>query len=178
MTTRKIITAIYISFISLTIVSCTEKGPNTNSGGEDILTVHEITQPIIASSINYVDTVYVPIYSDIYVNSSNTKSLLAATLSIRNTSLRDSIFISLIDYYNTKGDLVRQYLERPIMLKPLESVDYVVEKEDDLGGSGANFILALSSNSANIHPVIQAVMIGNEGNKGFSFTTEGTSTIR
>jgi hypothetical protein len=162
-------------FGAIYLISCENKDPNTNAGGEDILTVHEIEAPIEASRINYADTIYVPIYSDIYVNASNRTSLLAATLSIRNTSLLDSLFISTIDYYNTKGDLVRSYLEKPIVLMPLESVDYVIEKEDDAGGSGANFILTLSANSAHVKPVIQAVMIGNDGNKGFSFSTEGYS---
>ena len=160
------------------LVACENKNPNTNAGGEDILTVHEIDTPIERERLSYYDTIYVPIYSDIYVNSSNRSSLLAATLSIRNTSLRDSLFISTIDYFNTKGDLVRSYLEKPIVLMPLESVDYVIEKEDDAGGSGANFILTLSANHADINPVIQAVMIGNDGNKGFAFSTEGYSICK
>ncbi len=58
----------------------------------------------------------------------------------------------------------------------MATVNYVIEKDDDTGGHGANFIIALSSKNKNItRPVIQAIMIGQFGNKGFSFATDGYS---
>lgn len=163
---------------SVILWSCMEQNPNTNTSGEDILSSHETTLPEEEASNAYADTVYVPIYSEIYLTETNIKSLLAATLSIRNTSLSDSLYVSTIDYYDTKGQLVRSYLENPILLTPLESIDYVIEKSDETGGVGANFILTLSSNAKGLKPIIQAVMIGVDGNKGFSFTTEGHSISR
>jgi hypothetical protein len=160
------------------VIGCGKKDPNENAGGNDVLESHEIHQPIALDSIHYSDTLYVPIYSDIYLNAANSKSLLAATLSIRNTSLYDSLFVSTIDYYDTAGELVRKYLEKPILLTPMQSVDYVIERDDAAGGSGANFILTLSSNSKNINPVVQAVMIGSDGNKSFAFVTDSYSISR
>ncbi|WKX75346.1 DUF3124 domain-containing protein [Zobellia laminariae] len=97
---------------------------------------------------------------------------MTATLSIRNTSLKDSLFITTIDYYNTGGDLVRNYLDQAIYLRPMESIDYVIEQQDTSGGSGANFIIDWYSKRP-INPLFQAVMVGGLGAQAFSFTTEG-----
>ncbi|MBN2664264.1 MAG: DUF3124 domain-containing protein [Bacteroidales bacterium] len=45
----------------------------------------------------FSDTVYVPIYSEIYSETKDTKFRLTATLNIQNTSKHDSIYISTID---------------------------------------------------------------------------------
>ena len=125
--------------------------------------------------MGYQDVVYVPIYSDIYVDDQNQKVLLAATLSVRNTSFTDSLFISKIDYFNTDGQLVRSYLKNTIGLPPMATINYVIERDDDTGGPGANFIVSLNGKKASLYPLVQAVMIGQSGNKGFSFTTTGHS---
>ena len=163
-------------FILFSAVSCVNKDPNSTSKGESILEDLEVT-PTEVNTLNlkYNDTLYVPIYSSIYVTSSNQTVLLAATLSIRNTSLTEKLYVSTIDYYDTHGVLVRSYLDNPIVVNPMATVDYVIEKEDDTGGSGANFIISLSSDSNTVKPIVQAVMIGTEGNKGFAFTTAGYS---
>lgn len=124
-------------------------------------------------ALNYNQRFYVPIYSDIYVDAQNPKQLLSATLSIRNTHLTDSLFISKIEYYNTNGNLVQKFIDYTINLPPMATVNYVIEKEDDSGGNGANFIVEVSAKSEGIKPLIQAVMIGNYANKSFSFLTDG-----
>jgi len=169
--------AFYIIFLlGMFGISCTTESPNTNERGEDILSSHEtVISTISKSQLHYVDTLYVPIYSDIYVNATNTKNLLAATLSLRNTSMTDSLYISMIDYFDTGGEKVRSYIDRTLLLEPLQSIDYVIEREDEVGGSGANFIIALSAKKSNMKPIIQAVMVGYDGNKGFAFTTDGYS---
>lgn len=121
--------------------------------------------------------VYVPIYSDIYNQTRDTRTMLTATLSIRNTSIRDSLFVSTIDYYNTQGDLVRSYIDSPIYLKPMESIDYVIEQQDNSGGSGANFLIDWYSKKQ-LNPLFQAVMVGGLGAQAFSFTTDGIEVER
>ncbi len=160
---------------SLLLISCDQKGPNVNNEGQDELKSLEIHRELSTNEKIYEDVIYVPIYSDIYMDKANSTTLLSATLSIRNTSFKDSIFISEIDYYNTQGDLVRSYIEQPIVLTPMGTVNYVIEKEDTSGGHGANFIVKLYSESTEVKPIIQAIMIGTIGNKGFAFSTDGYS---
>nr|WP_317200018.1 DUF3124 domain-containing protein [uncultured Psychrobacter sp.] len=137
----------------------------------------EITKNVDRSQFSYKETFYVPIYSDIYTDRDNRKVLLSATLSVRNTTLKHPLFINKIDYYDTDGAFVKSYLTKPIELPAMGTLNYIVEKEEDKGGSGANFIIEVEGVDETVRPVIEAVMIGNFSNKGFAFTTEGTPVI-
>ncbi len=171
-----IIKSCIITILFIGLNSCENQNPNVDILGRDELETHKLEHPLDTSQMLYNDVIYIPIYSDIYVAEHNQKSLLAATLSIRNTSFSDSLFISKIDYYDTEGNLVRSYLNNPISLRPMATVNYVIEKEDEIGGSGAKFIVELSAAAVDIRPVIQAIMIGENGsNQGFAFSTEGYS---
>jgi len=167
---------IFVLLIIL-IYSCENPNPNLTSSGKDELVALEVDHNFNKLDQAFQDIIYVPIYSDIYIDQLNQKNLLSATLSIRNTSYTDSLFISKIDYFNTQGSLVRGYLDNLISLPPMATVNYVIERDDESGGSGANFIVELSSNNVNVKPLIQAVMVGENGNKGFSFTTRGISIL-
>jgi hypothetical protein len=150
----------------------TTPDPNVTVTGEDELTSLELHRELSSNDKKFEEVVYVPIYSDIYINRLNQKALLSATLSIRNTSLSDSLFVSTIDYYNTEGQLVKNFIKHPIGLAPMATVNYVIEKEDTSGGSGANFIVKLNSDK-DINPLIEAIMIADNGNKSFAFSVEG-----
>lgn len=153
------------------VLSCDKNNPNNETKNVLSDRQSEINSAKIDSgTIN--KKVYVPIYSDIYNRSKDTKVLLTATLSIRNTSETDTLYIGRVDYYNTEGNLVRKYIESSIYLKPMESIAYVIEEDDDVGGVGANFMLEWYANKP-IQPLFQAVMMSGLGNKAFSFTTEG-----
>ncbi len=158
----------------LLFAGCGSPDPNATKKGVDELKSLELDRALSEKDKKYEDVVYVPIYSDIYLSRNDQSSLLSATLSIRNTSFNDSLFISIIDYYNTEGDLVRSYIDQPIVLSPMATVNYVIEREDKSGGPGANFIVKMYSDNE-IKPLIQAVMIGLNGNKGFAFSTDGYS---
>ncbi|MBK8504789.1 MAG: DUF3124 domain-containing protein [Saprospiraceae bacterium] len=155
--------------------ACGNQNPNLDKTGEDQLKSLELDHQINKNDMVYQDLIYVPIYSGIYVDLQNPNCLLAATLSIRNTSYHDSLFISQIDYFNTAGELVKSYIDNPISLPPMATVNYVVERDDDTGGQGANFIVALSSGNLTVRPVIQAIMIGHCSNNTISFSTDGYS---
>lgn len=164
--------------ISIIIFSCKPDTQNIDQEtGKDILKSHEISKN---DTITYLvtDTVYVPIYSDIYSETKNKRFLLTATLSIRNTSLYDSMYVDQINYYDTKGNLVRNYIDNTIVLQPMESIEYVVEEKDESGGAGANFIIIWGARAQGIKPVFQGVMISTLGQQGISFTTEGISISR
>lgn len=117
--------------------------------------------------------VYVPIYSDIYYVDSHHTFSLTATLSIRNTSFNDSIYVFSIDYYSSSGKKVRQFNESTLLIKPMESVEFVVENKDNTGGVGANFVVDWGARKGSQPPYIQGIMIGTTGQQGISFTTEG-----
>ena len=162
------------SAIVLLLVNCGVDNPNADpTTGRDEFKVLELDHPLDQNSLRYQETFYVPIYSDIYIDLNNQSSLLAATLSIRNTSFRDSLFLDRIDYYDTNGEQVRSYVNGAIALPPMGTVNYVVDKDDDTGGPGANFIVEIAARNASVKPLVEAVMVGSHGNKAFAFTSQG-----
>ena len=163
--------AVSMSVMLLFAISCKE--PRQSDEPVEVLDQHMLDRRVNEAAVDsLLREVYVPIYSDIYNQTRDSRTLLTATLSIRNTSIRDSLFIRKIDYYNTEGDLVRSYIDQTIYLRPMESIDYVIEQQDKAGGSGANFLIDWYSRKP-LHPLFQAVMVGGLGAQAFSFTTEG-----
>ncbi len=158
------------------LISCIKPKPNENPEGLNILDREEVF--ISPDSLEFTDTVYVPIYSEIYTKTMTSNILLTATLSIRNTSFNDSLFVDVIDYYDSKGNKVKAFIEQSILLKPMASIEYVIEENDEVGGAGANFIIAYSSKSNDIKPICQSIMLGTLGQHAFAFTSDGISIKR
>jgi len=168
--------SILLLLFFLALQSCIDIDPNLNKDGKNVLEENQVF--LESADLLLRDTVYIPIYSDIYSESKHQRFYLTATLSIRNTSLTDSIFIEDIDYYDTDGALVRHYIEKVLLLKPMQSIEYIIEKDDKVGGAGANFIVNWGANSTQVKPVFQGVMISTQGQQGISFLTEGVSISR
>ncbi len=160
--------------LSIILLSCVNNDPNKKQN-MDIQDDNIIQSNNITFNYPIFEEVYVPIYSDIYNHKRDYQVALTATLSIRNTSSSDTLFVQKVDYYNTNGELVRKYLEDAIFLRPLETIEYVIEKEDNEGGSGANFLINWGANKK-IKPLFQSVMIGEIGNLSFAFKTDGITT--
>ena len=123
-------------------------------------------------------TIYVPAYSHIYSGNDERPFLLAVTLSIRNIDLNYRIKITLIDYYETQGALLKKYIDKPVILRPLESLRYVIPEKDKSGGSGANFIVEWKSDTMVNPPIVESVMIGTQTQQGVSFTSRGREIIK
>ncbi len=154
--------------IPLLLASCS---PNNNAETKHQSVYHY--EKISKSSLDKTELVYIPIYSDIYFFDSRHTLSLTATLSIRNTSFKDSIYIFAIDYYNSAGEKVRRYNKANLLIKPMESVQFVVDDKDDTGGVGASFVVEWGADAGAQRPYFQGVMIGTTGQQGISFTTEG-----
>ncbi|MEN1681335.1 MAG: DUF3124 domain-containing protein [Planctomycetota bacterium] len=118
------------------------------------------------------ETTYVPAYSHVYFDGGR-PFLLEATLSVRNTSLAEFLYVRHVTYYNTEGEVVAHPVDRWIALKPLETFEYLVPRRDSSGGSGANFLVEWFTPTGGAEPLIEAVMVGNAGSQGLSFRTTG-----
>lgn len=118
-------------------------------------------------------TIYVPAYSHIYSGDNEKPFLLTVTLSIRNIDLHNHITIKTVDYYDTKGNQLKKFINNSVSLKPLESLRYVIPERDKSGGSGANFIVEWKSDKLVNPPIVESVMIGTQIQQGISFTSRG-----
>jgi len=122
-------------------------------------------------------TIYVPAYSHIYSGNRETPFLLTVTLSIRNIDPKHQIKITIVDYYETQGKLLKKYIDKPAILNPLESLRYVIPERDKAGGSGANFIVEWKSDKFVNPPIVESIMIGTQSQQGISFTSHGQTII-
>lgn len=121
------------------------------------------------SSLRIHQAAYVPVYSHIYYDGGR-PYLLETTLSIRNVDQNDPVYVSKADYFDTAGNPTKQKLDRLIKLEPLQTVEFLIERHDASGGSGANFIVEWHAADRSVHaPLIEAVMVGRSGTNAISF---------
>lgn len=118
-------------------------------------------------------TVYAPAYSHIYHGDRAAPFYLAVTLSIRNTDPSHDITILAVDYFDTDGKLLKNYLEREIKLKPMGSAEYIIKESERAGGAGANFIVRWKADAKVTVPIVETVMISTATQQGISFTSRG-----
>ncbi len=118
-------------------------------------------------------TIYVPVYSHIYSGDREHPFYLTATLSVRNTDPKHAVTILSVDYYDSKGKLLKSYLNSPVGLNPLATTRYIIKESDKSGGSGANFIVKWKSGTKVNAPIIESIMIGTKTQQGISFISRG-----
>jgi hypothetical protein len=153
-----------------TILSCTK----TDSQKEQAPVASAFTKVDGSQVINSSkgQTVYVPIYSHIPVFNKEILSL-RAILSVRNTSEKENLIISKIDYYDTNGKLLKAYLDQPISLAKMATYEVEISSLDVSGGTGANFIVKWDSTSEISSPIIESLMYGANGHHSYSFISRG-----
>ena len=124
-------------------------------------------------------SVYVPAYSHVPGGQgAERRSLLSILLSARNIDPTVPIVLTHVDYFDTSGHRVRRYLDRPRVLRPLETAEFWVDTSDVAGGSGANFLVYWEGPS-DVQPLLtESVMVGHLGAGFISFTSRGIELKR
>ena len=117
--------------------------------------------------------IYVPAYSHIYYQNQKRRYPLAVTLSIRNTDEQHPLKVTSTRYVGTEGQVLKEYVETPILLGPLASTEFFVDEQDRSGGLGANFLVEWVAEQPVYGPVVEAVMIGTAGTQAISFVSTG-----
>ena len=120
-------------------------------------------------------SVYVPLYSNIYYGDREKPFELTATLSIRNTDTKKEITLISVDYFDSNGNFLKQYVKEPVKLNKLASTRYIIKSKDNSGGSGAKFIVRWQSSESVNPPLIEAIMISTKSGQGISFVSRGLS---
>ena len=118
-------------------------------------------------------TIYVPVYSHIYVGDREFPFSLTITLSIRNIDPNHPITIVSVDYICSNGKLLQKYLKNPVKLNAMASTRYIIKESDKSGGSGANFIVRWKSDGRVNPAIIEGIMIGTKMQQGISFVSRG-----
>ena len=117
-------------------------------------------------------TIYVPAYSEMFIMRDRTLDL-AVTLAIHNTDFEHPIILTSVRYYDTQGQLLREYLDEPRQLGPLASTDFFVDANEQSGGLGTNFIVEWVAEQPVFEPIVEAIMLNTSSSQGISLTTPG-----
>ncbi|MBL7671984.1 MAG: DUF3124 domain-containing protein [Bdellovibrionaceae bacterium] len=165
----KILSLIFLLQLA-SLVSCTQSESQKNQAPVVSAYSKMDVSQIINSSKG--QTVYVPIYSNIPVFNKQIFSL-RAILSVRNTSEKENLIISQIDYYDTNGKLLKSYLDQPISLAKMATYEVEISSLDVRGGTGANFIVKWDATSEISSPIIESLMYGATGHHSYSFISRG-----
>lgn len=115
---------------------------------------------------------YLSVYSQIYSLTEHRTHDLTVTVSIRNTHPHENIYVKKVQYFNTKGELIRNYFDKTILVKPMETLEIVIDQTDREGGSGANFLFEWLKENNSVDPLFEAIMISTSGQQGLSFSTQ------
>lgn len=129
--------------------------------------------PPAPGAITLHQSVYVPAYSTLVDSGGPAQLKLAVTLSVRNTSAALPLVVERIDYYDTAGNLIEHFVPATVALKPFGTLEVLIATDDVRGGSGANFIVDWGATQPISEPVIEAVMVGSSGTRGFAFISPG-----
>ncbi len=160
-----------LPFLLLLLLAACGPEERVSSTSPEKWVVHNVQGTVPDSMTS--GTTYLSIYSQIFSQNEHRTYELTATVSLRNVSRSDTIYITSAEYLDTAGDMIRSYFERPIFLLPLETVTIVIDDADKTGGSGANFLFDWQAPAATDEPIFEAVMISTSGQQGISFTTQG-----
>lgn len=116
---------------------------------------------------------YVPAYSEVFYGRDGVNIELAVTLAIHNTDLELPIIVQSVRFYDTDGQLVREYIDEPIEISPLATTGFLVEEADVTGGWGSNFIVEWVAEVPVHEPIVEAIMVSTRGTQGISMISLG-----
>lgn len=154
------------------LAACAEKAPKEVSSVDPVNWSNRKASLSTSDSL-VLGTSYLSVYSEIYSETEHRTHNLTSTISMRNTNLRDTIYITKAEYFDTKGNAIRTYFDFPIYIKPMETVEIVIDEKDQSGGTGANFLFHWAMKPTSHEPYFEGVMISTSGQQGLSFTTQG-----
>jgi len=161
---------ILITVLISLLFGCQEKKFKLHYDHADVMYIDKSSLP----EIGIQEDIYVSAYSDLYYENQSVKTYFTVILSLRNISFTDTIYFNNIDYYSSEGKLLRKYIDDVLVLRPMESMEYIVQESEREGGTGANFVVSYSA-KANLKnpPFIETVMMGNLDNYRFAFMSRG-----
>jgi len=110
MTVQKIIPLGFV-FLLLILISCKEK--NEDSELKPFYGEERIIDISLRDSLMSSGTSYLSLYSQVYSLSEHKKHNLTTTVSIRNTSLEDTLYLKKADHYSTEGSLMKKSFLSP-----------------------------------------------------------------
>jgi hypothetical protein len=121
-------------------------------------------------------TLYLPIYSHIWHGDFDrtgepAKTLMSISVSIRNTDPAHAIRVTSAQYFDTNGKRLKEYIASTRTIPPLATYELFIQRSDDTGGSGANFLILWKSDAPVSPPLVEGVHANLPAGRAIVFTT-------
>ena len=120
-------------------------------------------------------TVYVPLYSSLYVGGQRSLKNLSATLSLRNTSADQTLILTSVTFFDDTGKAVVKLLDEPHALAPMATAELYTDQSRTSGGPITAVIVEWGTEASGEPLLAEAVILGNYGAKSISFISRGES---
>ncbi|MGZ3408797.1 MAG: DUF3124 domain-containing protein [Xanthobacteraceae bacterium] len=124
-------------------------------------------------NLSVTGSIYVPAYSSVSIVQGKVRADFSVTLSVHNASQDKPLVLKRIAYFDTSGQLVESYLQKPIALKAFGAIEIFITQNDVRGGTGANFIVDWGAVGPIAEPVVEALMVGGIGAGHYAFISQG-----
>jgi hypothetical protein len=126
---------------------------------------------------------YLPIYAyiqygDLDRSGSARQLQVSALVSIHNTDPAKPIKLLSARYFATDGKFLRDFVASPRVLKPMETMEFLVERREVAGGSGSNFVIQWEAAAPVSPPLAQALHVEVQTNRAIVFTTDAVPIPR
>ena len=163
---------ILILFLAVLFTSCkNEESKTVNNALPVSVTLETLKIPDQGGRKLRGQVLYMPVYSNI-PHLKKQDYDLSAFLAIHNTDLTHQIKITKVDYFNTDGKRIKNFIASDQQIDPLATKIFPIPKEDQ-SGAGANFLVEWIADQPVNEPLIESVMKDLSGNKGISFLSQG-----
>lgn len=128
-------------------------------------------------------SLYLPVYSHILHGEVGKtglpdRTLVSVSVSIRNTDLTRPISVLSAQYYDTDGKKLREYVPKPRTVAPMGTLELFIPRSDDIGGSGANFVIIWKSDAPANPPLVEAVHANMPAGRAIVFITSASVIAR
>ncbi len=161
---------LFVLLASLTLLACNSREDEISSLNPENWSKRQAAS--LPDSLEEGIT-YLSVYSQIYSRTEHITHDLTVTVSMRNTSMQDTIYLKDASYYDSHGQHIRSYFKNTIYIAPLETVEIVIDQVDQTGGTGGNFLFDWMIRPGTNEPLFESVAISTSSQQGLSFSTTG-----
>jgi hypothetical protein len=92
--------------------------------------------------------------------------------------MRQPIRVTSARYFNTDGQLLREYITAARVIPPLGTLELYVPRSDSSGGSGANFLIDWNAEKPVNPPLIEALHADIREARTLLFVTTARPLVR
>ncbi len=140
-------------------------------GGPASPGLQPLSGPLPALAVS--GSIYVPVYSSLYVGGERRLKSLSATMSLRNTSADQALVVTGVTTFDAGGRAVADRFDGPQVLAPMATAEFYIDQSSASGNPVAAVLITWGAEAPILRPLGEAVIIGSYGAKSLSLISRG-----